>query len=171
MSFWFWLFFSWRGRLGRGFFWLAALAVVLAVLLLDMALGDALADPAGMLSIPGAVFILLNAVLGYSAIAVAAKRFHDRGKTGWLAPIAGVILLAIGELIERNALVIASAAEHLLAGDTSRIDATVGTLLGVCAVGGCILLWLAVCLGFIRGNAGQNSYGADPRISSGGDAI
>jgi uncharacterized membrane protein YhaH (DUF805 family) len=85
---WFWLFFSFRGRIGRGGFWLAILVNVLASILLDLGIEGGWADEGANPKMNLALFALLTAILSYSAAAVAGKRFHDRGKDG-LACAAG----------------------------------------------------------------------------------
>ncbi len=80
--------FSFRGRIGRGAFWLVLIATQLvwpAYMLLQ--------SRNGLTQFVGAIY-LLAAVWMY--LAAHVKRWHDRGKSGWmvlinLVPVAGVI--------------------------------------------------------------------------------
>jgi uncharacterized membrane protein YhaH (DUF805 family) len=84
------LFFSPRGRISRGTFWLAACALGVAFIVLFVAL-EAIAGRASTLILYPPVF--------WAAFALAAKRYHDRDKSPlWLAllliPILGVLWVA-----------------------------------------------------------------------------
>ena len=90
---WKYLFTSFEGRIGRQSFWLGVLVMfVISIVagVLDMIFGT-LGD-SGM----GAIGIIVSLALIYPAIALYAKRWHDRGKSGWwtlilLIPLIGVI--------------------------------------------------------------------------------
>src|SRR5579862_3389043 len=75
------LFFSFRGRVGRGDFWYAALVVLSALAVFDVAM-DRLFDR----SLP----IVLVAAIVWSLLALGIKRYHDIGRSGWW-----LLLLAI----------------------------------------------------------------------------
>jgi uncharacterized membrane protein YhaH (DUF805 family) len=84
------IFFGLRGRIPRKIFWLYGVAVPLL-------LG---AYVQGVLAIAGvreqALEVALNAGLLWSALAVSAKRWHDRDKSGWWAllqfiPVIGTL--------------------------------------------------------------------------------
>jgi uncharacterized membrane protein YhaH (DUF805 family) len=114
------LLFSFAGRIGRGKFWLGVLAQILlsivgygaifALVPFDqlvvtgpdgLPVLDALGNPEMDLSNPAAMpaWIIggVMAILGiWWSLAVAVKRCHDRGKSGWwclliLIPLVGVI--------------------------------------------------------------------------------
>jgi uncharacterized membrane protein YhaH (DUF805 family) len=89
-----WLLFSFKGRIGRQTYWFASLAFMAAFLFSGM-LVDVLGEDTG-----GIVVLLLVILIGYMSIAVAAKRWHDRDKSGWwsliaLIPIVGSIWMLI----------------------------------------------------------------------------
>lgn len=91
---------------------------------------------------------LLNVWISY---ALATKRLHDRGRTGWwlavqlLVLFAALVLLATAFMVPEELRM----ARFVAAGVT-----------GVGAFG--FALWLLVELGFLRGAAGPNRYGQDP---------
>jgi uncharacterized membrane protein YhaH (DUF805 family) len=99
------LFFSMKGRIGRGKFWLGVLGIIIGSMVIGVVLGML-----GLFNIdpatgePGSGFWLgytiLMALLIWPSICIYAKRFHDRDKSGWwmligLVPIIGSIWLLI----------------------------------------------------------------------------
>ncbi len=83
-----WLFFSFRGRISRKSWWLYGVAALLGLALLLQAL----------LAVAGVkaenAEALVNVVLLWPALALSAKRWHDRDKSAWwllvnLVPIVG----------------------------------------------------------------------------------
>ncbi len=125
------LFLSYRGRIGRGAYWLGTLVVVLAefgaiALLLKLSHGSLadLADvrrEAAMVSQQVLVHVvypvlIVSLLFLYPTYALYAKRWHDRNKSGWWSLIGFVPI-----------------------------------------IGG---LWLLVELGFLGGDDGDNDYGA-----------
>jgi uncharacterized membrane protein YhaH (DUF805 family) len=107
-------------------------------------------------------YALLNAVLSYSAAAAAGKRFHDRGKTGWLAPLAAATLLGLDEIVEQAGAGLSYATGLLLHLDTSAMSGSQAAALAAILVQSGILLWLTIELGVLRGAAEANSYGPPP---------
>jgi uncharacterized membrane protein YhaH (DUF805 family) len=110
---WKYLFTSFEGRISRKPFWLSLLALVVAqwilFIIFGMVLGtsmsgiDPTADPAAMNAaamqamIPMWIVIILFL---YPSLAIYAKRWHDRGKSGWwtliaLVPFIGGIWLLV----------------------------------------------------------------------------
>ena len=130
--------FSFTGRLNRARYWLASAAVVVAVLIcIGIAFAIDLATPAKV-----ALFLLLFVALIWIALALAIKRLHDRDKSAWwvlMFYLAPSILQTIGQ-------------------DTTGSTRSVLMIL----IGTGISIWGFVELGFLRGTAGQNSYGPDP---------
>jgi uncharacterized membrane protein YhaH (DUF805 family) len=94
---WQYLFFSFDGRIGRQTYWLSLLAlfvISLVAMLIDVMLGTFYEHGYGLVS--GIVSILSI----YSYIAVYAKRWHDRNKSGWwtlivLVPVIGGLWMLI----------------------------------------------------------------------------
>jgi uncharacterized membrane protein YhaH (DUF805 family) len=110
---WKYLFTSFEGRISRKPFWLSLLVLVVAqwilFIIFGMVLGtsmsgmDPAADPAAMSAaamqamIPLWIIIILFL---YPSLAIYAKRWHDRGKSGWwtlicLVPFIGGIWLLV----------------------------------------------------------------------------
>lgn len=86
--------------------------------------------------------IAVSLVLGWMIVAVAAKRLHDRGKSGWwllLFVVAPLVLIQLGvplpSVAARELVVLAAFALHL---------------------------WSFVELGCRAGTRGPNRYGPDP---------
>jgi uncharacterized membrane protein YhaH (DUF805 family) len=138
---WAWLF-SFNGRIGRGRFWITLL-VYLAILIPLGILAEMMqyANTGGLRAFLLLALAVLSVLTGISSLAVSAKRFHDRGKTGWLLLLAGALNL-IGEA---------------LAGDYDNPN-----VIGVVILLG-VTVWLVIDLGIMPGEAGPNTYGPDPR--------
>jgi uncharacterized membrane protein YhaH (DUF805 family) len=159
MTYGLWLFFSFNGRIGRGLFWLATLANLLASLLVDLALEEQWTT-APSFTPATAFYIVLSAILSVSAIAIAAKRCHDRGRTAWLAVIADGLLFAAGVFLDKRDAALISAIENH---DVNPLSADLASLIAAAAIIITVLLWLIIDLGVLRGSAGPNRYGPDPR--------
>jgi uncharacterized membrane protein YhaH (DUF805 family) len=84
------LFFGFRGRITRFSYWLASTLVTLLMVVAVLRLPD-LHDPAKMYTTPVGVFA--NLAFGYVYAAIAAKRWHDRDKSGWWSLISFVPVL------------------------------------------------------------------------------
>ena len=74
--------FSFEGRIGRGTYWLATLALIVAVLVLTFApfLLNSEAAAVLMLALTSQFIWLLSL---WPILAVGSKRLHDRNKNGW----------------------------------------------------------------------------------------
>jgi uncharacterized membrane protein YhaH (DUF805 family) len=147
---WTTLLFSFKGRINRGKYWLAAL-IYIAVWTTFIAcslvwLGGLNFD--NLLSFAGAGlmiwligFILLIAGT-WSGLAVGVKRLHDRDKSGWW-----ILLFWLGP--------------SFLGGSNSAMsDFSVGLILSLAAMA--IVIWAFVELGCLPGTPGPNQYGPDP---------
>lgn len=153
--------FSFRGRIGRGRFWLYfAIALPIYVLLAAgfwlYALsvpgayenGGPTPFPSAPLGILGAlVFFLVLGVTTLAGAAVTVKRLHDRNKAWWwlivfiLLPDVLTILaeaLAESEMLNQSAAFVIEFAAFALA------------------------TWGSIELGVLRGSAGANRFGPEP---------
>jgi uncharacterized membrane protein YhaH (DUF805 family) len=92
------LFTSFEGRIGRQQWWLGSivLAVISWVVSFVIQLVAGAPDPAtGQMNTGGLIILLVVMIpFMYAGIALSAKRWHDRGKSGWwilinLVPIIG----------------------------------------------------------------------------------
>jgi len=91
------LLFSFQGRVNRAKWWLVTIGIVVVELILFTLIGGASmmsGDPsAGMGAIGwmgGIVTLVVVIVAFWVSLAVAVKRWHDRGKSGWWVLIAAV---------------------------------------------------------------------------------
>jgi uncharacterized membrane protein YhaH (DUF805 family) len=90
---WKYLFTSFEGRIGRQQMWLGIIVLIvigIVASILDLILGTASDDGIGIIS------AIVSLISIYPSIALYAKRWHDRGKSGWwslilLVPVIGVI--------------------------------------------------------------------------------
>lgn len=95
---WKYLLTSFDGRINRGKFW-AAVGVLFAVGIIAMIIDNLLGTTIQGLPY-GYVYLIAVLCSIYIALAVYAKRWHDRGKSGWwslimLIPIIGPIWLLV----------------------------------------------------------------------------
>ena len=87
---WKYLFTSLEGRIGRQSYWMGVIAmtvITIAAALIDLVLGTAGENGYGIVSIIAALALI------YPAIVLYAKRWHDRGKSGWWTLIAFVPII------------------------------------------------------------------------------
>jgi uncharacterized membrane protein YhaH (DUF805 family) len=84
------LLFSFQGRANRAKFWLVALGIVVAEMILFAAIfGGAAAsgDPEQIMAaigpIAGVAIFVFAVIATWISLAVGVKRFHDRNKSGW----------------------------------------------------------------------------------------
>lgn len=94
---WKYLFTSLEGRIGRQSYWMGVIAmtvITIVAALIDFVTGSAGENGYGIVSIIAALALI------YPAIVLYAKRWHDRGKSGWwtligLVPIIGGLWMLI----------------------------------------------------------------------------
>ena len=122
---WIELFFSSAGRLARGPFLLAALVLIVILTIYEAVTGPTLTLLTGWLFYPAMLF---------AAACVLSKRLHDRGRTGWLA---AVILLAV----------------------IAVWPAPAGLFDFLFSL---VIVWAIVELGVLSGEQGANRYGPNP---------
>ncbi len=141
------LLFSFRGRVGRGQFWLAWL-IWFGVFMIIGGFAAAFAtDPLGFWF---AAAMIAGLPVSISAVLIGLKRLHDRNKSGlWLLAFYGILLfpyiltlMGMGKGIDQAARPLGvSVLEFLWFA---------------------IVIWALVELGAIRGSIGGNQYGPDP---------
>jgi uncharacterized membrane protein YhaH (DUF805 family) len=144
--------FSFEGRIGRGTYWLAILALIAAVVVLTFApfLLNSEAAAVLLLALTSQFIWLLSL---WPILAVGAKRLHDRDKNGWWLLVFWLLpfVLVCGGL----SIVLYDDPRTGRSGDFST-----GAVL-ICAS---LLptLWGIIELGILPGTRGPNLYGADP---------
>lgn len=143
------LLFSFEGRTRRSHFWIGWL----------ICLGAGVV--AGWIPLIGG---LISLALIWPNLAIAVKRLHDMGKSGWLVVIPWVagIIGAIAALATMGVSAFANASA-LEAGDPVAILALLGPVMGIVAVVGLICLGFLLWIGLSEGQAGDNRYGPNPK--------
>ena len=160
-------YFSGEGRISRKDFWLRWVLVYLGLSIL-VTIVDlfAFSDLTQRLGGSGPLSTILSFLLIWPSFAVSAKRFHDRGMSGWwplwlfLIGIGLVIVMVVGLFMTGLDM------EGLAAGYepdfTNANPAGIGLLaLSLLALIGLGIFQLVV-LGFLPGQTGPNRYGPDP---------
>jgi uncharacterized membrane protein YhaH (DUF805 family) len=130
--------FSFTGRLNRAPYWLAGIAMGVAVTLIVV--GMAVVIGASGLGEGWWLAVPVILALSWISLALTTKRLHDRDKSAWwllLFCLAPSTLQAVG----------------------SRVGSE-GVILFLVSVG--ISIWGFVEMGCLRGTDGPNSYGPDP---------
>ena len=122
---WIELFFSSAGRLARGPFLLAALVLIVILTIYEAVTGPTLALLTGWLFYPAMLF---------AAACVLSKRLHDRGRTGWLAAVVLLAVIAVW-------------------------PAPAGLFDFLFSL---VIIWAIVELGVLSGEQGANRYGPNP---------
>jgi uncharacterized membrane protein YhaH (DUF805 family) len=95
---WKYLLTSFEGRINRGKFW-AGIGVLIAISIVAMIIDSILGLQVGEQGI-GIVSAIVSLASIYLALALYAKRWHDRDKSGWwsliaLVPVIGAIWLIV----------------------------------------------------------------------------
>ena len=122
---WVELFFSSTGRVARTPFLISAAALTALAILYEATMGPTLHWLTGWIVYPGLLF---------SGACVLSKRLHDRGRSGWLAAIVILALIAVWSQ------------------PFNFID----------AVFSIVIIWAAVELGAMSSEQGANRYGPNP---------
>ncbi|MBM3545181.1 MAG: DUF805 domain-containing protein [Alphaproteobacteria bacterium] len=156
------LLFSFSGRIGRQYWWLTSLAVAfisgMANAVIEVAAktsGHGAFDPEAQEFVPSWPYIVGILALGlvnvWISYAVAAKRLHDRDRTGWWAIVPWLVMIpGIAAMVGASSL----------PEDLSTLMFAVGA--GIALVAIAMGIWLLIELGFLKGTAGPNRFGPDP---------
>ena len=144
--------FSFEGRIGRGTYWLAILALFVAVLVLTFApfLLNSEAAAVLLLALTSQFVWLLSL---WPILAVGAKRLHDRNKNGWWLLVFWLLPFAL--LCGGFSIILFDDPRTGRSGDFST-----GAILILASL--LPALWGIVELGVLPGTKGPNLYGADP---------
>jgi uncharacterized membrane protein YhaH (DUF805 family) len=148
--------FSGKGRVTRRMYWLFVIGVVLISMfarMFDHGLGLGRGDGGGPIS------SIMSLLMVWPQIAVSAKRFHDRGMSGWWVFYFVLMTVApVALLVATNTSALASIAEDSM----PQLNAIGWVAVGVaCAV----QLWEFVILAFLPGEKSANRYGPNPRAA------
>jgi len=135
------------GRISRARYWRSRLIYVVAGMMTAVVLFTA-AQIAAALFIVMIILVLIPWMIWGASF--TTERLHDRGKSAWWLV---VLYLMPGVLTQIGALL-------------PLADATGTVLEKVLALAASVLtIWGFVEIGFLRGTAGENSYGPDPLVS------
>ena len=143
--------FSFDGRIGRGTYWLAILALIVAMLVLTIAPFLLDSEEAAVMVALTSQFIWLLSL--WPMVAVGSKRLHDRNKNGWW--LLAFWLLPVALLVGGFSIVFFDDPRTGQSGDFST-----GSILIFASLPPA--LWGIVELGIRPGTKGPNLYGADP---------
>jgi len=160
---WLWLLFSFRGRINRAKYWLAALIYLIAGALSGLILGvlQFVLGQSALVQIPMQVLsVVVELAMTVSGLAVAVKRLHDRDRSAWWLLLFYLFPAVAGAIGVSIAMITRSPIEDELtnAGSTALI---IGCALAIAAG-----IWGFVEIGCLRGTVGYNRYGPDPLKSS-----
>ncbi len=144
--------FSFDGRIGRRTYWIAILALIVAVLVLTLApfLIESEQAAVMMLALTSQFIWLLSL---WPALAVGSKRLHDRNKNGWWLLVFWLLPVAL--VIVGFSIALFDDPRTGRSGDFST-----GAMLVLASLPPA--LWGIVELGIRPGTTGPNLYGADP---------
>jgi len=144
--------FSFEGRIGRGTYWLAILALVVALLVLTLAPFLLNSEEAAvlMLALTSQFLWLLSL---WPILALGAKRLHDRDKSGWWLLMFWLLPFAL--FCGGFSIVFFDDPRTGRSGDFST-----GLIVALASLPPA--LWGIVELGILPGTKGPNLYGADP---------
>jgi uncharacterized membrane protein YhaH (DUF805 family) len=144
--------FSFEGRIGRRTYWLAILALILAVLVVTVApfLLDSEAAAVLMLALASQFIWLLSL---WPMLAVGSKRLHDRNKNGWWLLVFWMLPFAL--FCGGFSIVFFDDPRTGRSGDFST-----GLIVVLASLPPA--LWGIIELGILPGTKGPNLYGADP---------
>ncbi|MBT1513231.1 DUF805 domain-containing protein [Bradyrhizobium sp. SRL28] len=143
--------FSFEGRIGRGVYWLAILALIVAPLVLTFAPFLLNSEEAFLLVALTSQFIWLLSL--WPMLAVGAKRLHDRNKNGWWLLVFWLLPFAL--FCVGFSIVLFDDPRTGRSGDFAT-----GSILILASLPPA--LWGIIELGILPGTKGPNLYGADP---------
>jgi uncharacterized membrane protein YhaH (DUF805 family) len=147
--------FSPYGRISRKTYWLYWILPYLVLMFLAVGFDFALFPIDPRTEEPPPVFQrLFSLALLWPSIAVATKRLHDRGMTGWwnLASSLGLVIIAAASFEYFSTVLV----------DEVGGPAAGGSVLAGIGIGLALWAYPAVNSLFLRGRRGTNKYGLDP---------
>jgi uncharacterized membrane protein YhaH (DUF805 family) len=147
---------NFKGRARRSEYWyfiLCNLLITIVLAILDGILGLKIGNSSS--GVLGTIYGLAVFIPG---LAVAVRRLHDIGKSGWL-----LLIFYIAMAIAAGIMIFSVMSVILGGGDMASIIGTLGVgFFGPLLVVLVLAIWLIV-LYCIEGNQGANKYGPDPK--------
>lgn len=148
------LYTSFDGRINRKPFWLGAIGLFVAGVVLSLVVVwplTALSTSLGKI-----VSLLLSLLLLYPAVALCVKRLHDRDK-----PVTLLWIFIAPGLAYQVADLLGLATRALsIQGKVVMVPTLIGTVLGLISLA--VGIWALITLGLRKGTAGPNAHGPDP---------
>ncbi len=94
--------FGFKGRIGRGTYWLYVIALAIIGYLGESNFGSIMRSQNSLLAAVGSILdLLLLLIILWAELALSAKRWHDRGKSAWWILITLVPFIGgLWELVE-----------------------------------------------------------------------
>ncbi len=154
--------FSARGRMRRRDWWLWSIAVVIVYFLSEVVMHGffgvtSFKDDVTFKGLPSNIFQywVLGAGLasGWPRVCLLAKRWHDRGRSGWLAAIS-IILTEMQVVMQHFGGLVDGFAPQFIVGAVQA---------GLGLVSFAFWLWVLIDCGILDGTQGQNRYGPSPK--------
>jgi uncharacterized membrane protein YhaH (DUF805 family) len=143
------LFISFDGRIRRSHFGIAWLILFAAGFI------------AGLLPLIGG---LISLALIWPNLAIAVKRLHDMGKTGWLAAIPyAVMLIGFIAAFSTVGLTALTNLQGMENEDPATIMAIVGPLFGIFSLVALVGIGFLLWIGLTPGQRGSNRFGPNPK--------
>ena len=155
------LLFSFKGRITRLYWWVTSLVVSVVSGMLtqglefwarEMGAGAIDTDtgafePSGAFGIGVGVIALFNLWINF---AVSVKRLHDRDRTGWWIVVVYLAIIV--------AIVLGVATMMQPEGQREPLNGI--TVIAVFVVS-CLMIWMFIEIGFLKGTQGPNRFGPD----------
>ncbi|WP_260261280.1 DUF805 domain-containing protein [Vibrio intestinalis] len=136
------LLFSFQGRIGRKVFWIWNAVYYLMIVGFAVGMNTLFPAQAHLILPVFLIFVLIP------DLAITAKRWHDRGKSSWW------LLMNLPLVIGRMTVPVG---ESAAAGPASTLQMVSSLAALVCGA------WILVECGFLKGQSGDNQYGAEPK--------
>jgi uncharacterized membrane protein YhaH (DUF805 family) len=139
---WKYLFTSFEGRINRKPYWIGALGILAAALIVNLAGWSVLGD-----AMFGAPVFIVQLVALYPAAALLVKRLHDRNRPTYFVyfyVVPAVLSALIGLLGISDPM------------SPSGLDILLGLVMMIVGI------WFLIELGFLKGTTGPNRHGPDP---------
>jgi uncharacterized membrane protein YhaH (DUF805 family) len=137
--------FSFNGRSSRLAFWRTTVTLlILSGVVEGISVAGTFISP-----LAGAAALALFVPLLIANFAIAVRRFHDRGKSGWWIVLLGIAPPVLGGIAE----VMGRSVEDT---QPARVFGALGLLLTAFV----LTIWCWIELGFLRGKAVANRFGA-----------
>jgi len=136
------LLFSFQGRIGRKVFWIWNAVYYLMIVGFAVGMNTLFTAQAHLILPVFLIFVLIP------DLAITAKRWHDRGKSSWW------LLMNLPLVIGRMTVPVG---ESATAGPASTLQMVSSLAALVCGA------WILVECGFLKGQSGDNQYGAEPK--------